>query len=116
MLSEGKLFYNSNDILFVLWISIVQLLNELGLDKTLLVKSFLISQYFYCNHGVELVIHALEDLAKGAFAESAENFKSVCQVLSFRGDIFIFVIVKPVIINAIGSQVIDVFVFSRLNV
>ena len=64
MLPENKLFFNSDDVLFVFWIVCAELLEDFGLNQPLFVKAFFVSQNLAGDYFVCFVVEALENLAK----------------------------------------------------
>ena len=77
MLSENKLVQSPDDVLLVLWVPIVEVLDKLGFNKTLLVKSLLVLEYLQSNILLLLVIIALKDDSKATLAKLLDDLVSV---------------------------------------
>jgi hypothetical protein len=116
MLPKHELFFNSNDVFLIFWVTFAQLLYNLSFNQALLVKSLLVSENLKSHDLLLLVVLALKNLTERSFAESLNNFISVSNVMAFRSNVLIFVIVKAVVINAFVSDVFYVRILSPLNV
>lgn len=97
VLPEVELVHAADDVLLVLWIFLIQVLDQFGLHKTLLIEPFLVLQNLQSTIFPLLVIVALEDHTETAFSNFLDNFVSVGQVLIDLTEVFVSVGVKTVI-------------------
>ena len=102
MLAEDKLFLYANDVLFVLWIVVSELLQNLGLDQTLLVQPLLVSENLQRNVLLVLVIKTFEYLAEAALSEPIYDLETVADVLALLGDVLVLVVVEAVVVDTVG--------------
>ena len=77
MFSENELIPSSNNVLFILWIFIVQMLDKSGFYKTLLIQPLLILENLESNVLSLFMVVTLEHHSEAAFANLLRDFISV---------------------------------------
>lgn len=103
MLAEHELLSDADDVLFVLRVSVAQLVEDLGLNETLLVEALLVTQDLQGGDFFLLMIISLEHLAKATLAEATSDFEAVGYVLALVRDVLVLVIIKTIVVDAVGS-------------
>ena len=68
MLAEDELVELLDDVLFVLWVLLVQSLDEFGFNEALFVEAFFVFQYLKRNELFLLVVEAPQHDSKGTLA------------------------------------------------
>ena len=81
MLSENSIIVNSNDIVHIVFIVIVEVLENAQLDACLVLELFLVANDLYRNFLLVLVIITLDSLAKASLAQEFKNFVSVSKMV-----------------------------------
>lgn len=97
MLPEIELVQTTNNIFLVLWVLVVQVLDELGLDQSLLVESLLVLEYLESAVLSILVIKALEDHSKTALANFLDDFPPVGEMLVDLAEVLIGIGIEAII-------------------
>lgn len=104
MLAEDELFFYADYILFVLWVVVSQLLQNLGFNEALLVEALLVSENLEGHVLLVLVIKTFEYLAEAALSEPVDDLEAVADVLAFLGDVLVLVVVEAVVVDAVGRS------------
>lgn len=116
MLAEYEFFFDANDILLVFWVVVAELFQDFGLNKTLFVESFLISQDFEGHEFLIFMVEAFKHLTKTSFSESICNLKPIANMLAYIGNVLILVIVKAVVVHAIWSRWGPLLLFPFIDI
>ena len=104
MLAEDELLLYADYVLFVLRVVVAQLLQNLGLDQTLLVQPLLVSEDLECNVLLVLVIKTFENLAEAALTEPVDDLEAVADVLTLLRDVLVLVVVEAVVVDSVGRR------------
>lgn len=102
VLAEDELLLYANDVLFVLWVVVAELLQNLGFNETLLVESLLVSENLERNVLLVLVIKTFEYLAEAALSKPVYDLETVADVLALLGDVLVLVVVEAVVVDTVG--------------
>jgi len=116
VLAEYEFFFDANDILLVFWVVVAELFQDFGLNKTLFVESFLISQDFEGHEFLIFMVEAFKHLTKTSFSESICNLKPIANMLAYIGNVLILVIVKAVVVHAIWSRWWPLLLFPFIDI
>ena len=101
MFSEYKTLYDSNNILFIVWVIGFQLLQNTCFNQALLIESFFVSENFKSNLGVGFVIVTMKNLSEGAFSNIFLDLETVRNVVFRFTNILTFFVVESAIFRAI---------------
>ena len=107
MITEIEVLFHVHDIQRIVVIHVLQVLQNIDLDHTLLLESFLASDYLHSHMLFSFMVEALEHLAKAALAERLEYFVSICNVIldHFRvGTILVIVVFDTCRLDFLGIQ------------
>lgn len=116
MLAEYEFFFDANDIFLVFWVVVAKLFQDFGLNKTLFIESFLISQDFERHEFLIFMVKAFKHLTKTSFPKSICNLKPIANMLAYIGDVLILVIVEAVVVHAIWSRWWPLLLFSFIYI
>ena len=78
---ENEVIYHLDDVILILFVHIVQILENLQFHACLELEFFLVLDDFQCYLGVSFVIMTLQALAEAAGTESADDLVSVGNVV-----------------------------------
>ena len=97
MLTEHELIEASDDVLLVFFVLVVQVLDELSLDETLLIQSLLVLEDLQGNMFSLFVIVTFEHDAEAAFTKLLDDLVAVRQVLVETTEVFVRVRVEAIV-------------------
>ena len=81
MLSKKQIVEDSDHIVLIMHIIIIQIFQDFELDSSLVLELFLVSDYFESHLLLCLVIEAFDCLSKAALSQEFKYFVSVAQVV-----------------------------------
>lgn len=103
MAPEVEMLGHSDHVVLVLWIPFDQLSQDLDLDQSLSVEPLLIANDLDSDRQTRFVISALQHLAKGPFAQDANDFVSITEMVALDDNVVSPLVVKAVVVDlAIG--------------
>lgn len=103
MAPEVEMLGHSDHVVLVLWIPFDQLSQDLDLDQSLSVEPLLIANDLDSDRQTRFVISTLQHLSKGSFAQDANDFVSITEMVAFDDNVISPLIVKAVVVDlAIG--------------
>lgn len=111
MLSEDCVVEDAYDVVFIIFVFVLEIAKKAQLYARLVLKSLLVSNDFDCDHHARLVVETLKRLAETARTKLLEHFESVRQVV-FQDDL---VVASFVVKAKVVSQERRGFDFGRVE-
>lgn len=98
MLPEHAVIFYADDVVCVLGVVISQVLQNLQLDLSLVLKSLFVPNNFYSHDFAGLVVHAPKCLPETALAQKVDHFEAISDVVLQDHIIIALVIIKPKVV------------------
>ena len=99
MLTEDKIVKNSDDVILVMWIVVVEEFKNLKFHSSLVLKFLFISNDLQSNKITSLMIQALDSLAKTTRAKCIKHFVSIAEMILHNCLIISLIIIISIVVN-----------------
>ena len=106
MVSEHKVVKSLHDVFLVFGVLFIESFDQLRLDETLLVETFLILKNFQSHKLLLFVIKNTQHDAKGPLSELLDNLIPVAQMLIIAMDILLLICVKAMIVLFVDLSIL----------
>ena len=97
MLSKHKLVQFLNDVLLIFRVLLIKHLDQLCLNQTLLIESFLVLQHFQSNELLKFMVESPNHNTETTLTQFLNYFITVIQVVVISNRIFLLVCIESVI-------------------
>lgn len=101
MISEDHKVFDTDDVVFAVWIIVFEVLQDLKFYSGLVLEFTLVFDNFNCNVLASFPIFALHSLSKSTLAESFKNFVPIAKVVSHAD-----VVVTPFVIITVVHRTV----------
>ena len=81
MLPKHAVIFDTNDVVGVFWIIVLQVQQNFELNTSLMLELLFVSDDLDCNDLASLVIDALQSLSKRSFPQIINDFEPVCDLI-----------------------------------
>lgn len=104
MSPEDLVVYDSDDVIVVVLVPVLEVLQDTQLDASLVLESFLVADNLDGDHLLLFVVEALQSLAETATANLLDYFVPVCEVV-FHHNLVVtaFIVVSKVVLVKCGA-------------
>ena len=101
MASEVEVFPDLQDAVFLIWIPSLQVLEDLDLDKSLMMEALLVANDLDSYHVSGFMVPAAQDLPERAFSKRVDHFVTEHDMVTLDDQVVASLIIVAVIIRAI---------------
>lgn len=115
MASEIEVLGNLDEVVLILWVPLDQILQDLDLDQSLVMETFLVADDFDGNALTGLVVSTLQDLSKRSFTQKAHDLIPVSEVISLNVDVVApFIVIAVIIRRSLWCRLILFAILTRV--